>query len=108
MGNRIVGHGQIFIKTELHAKEIQITLEDTGIPMSIQQIEEVFHPFQNGNGTETVRAKPHELLGLSVSYEILKKYNGSLEFEHKSTKGNVCKITLPVQENEELRTKSEE
>ncbi len=85
--------GEIRIQTRLVGCEVVIRITDTGrgIPEEVQK--RVFDPFFTtkavGSGTG---------LGLSVSYEIVKSHNGSLEIESSSPAGTTFILKIPVVE----------
>lgn len=83
--------GEIRIQTRLAGDEVHVRISDTGhgIPEEIQN--RIFDPFFTtkavGSGTG---------LGLSVSYDILKNHNGSLEIEKSSPEGTTFIMKIPV------------
>ena len=71
---------------------ILISIEDTGIGISKQELEKIFDPFYTtkevGKGTG---------LGLSLSYNIIKRFNGDIKVESEDGKGTKFTIILPVE-----------
>jgi signal transduction histidine kinase len=68
--------------------EIQVTDEGPGMPDSIK--EKLFDPYVSTNKGE------HFGLGLSIAYNIVKSFQGSMTCESIPDKGTVFKIELPV------------
>jgi two-component system NtrC family sensor kinase len=71
---------------------ILIEFIDTGIGISKQELEKIFDPFYTtkevGQGTG---------LGLSLSYNIIKRYNGDIRVDSEHGKGTKFTIVLPVE-----------
>jgi len=94
--------GTITIKTSLNpdGKRIFISVSDTGIGIPKENLERVFEPFFTtkpvGEGTG---------LGLSISYSIVKQHSGDIKVESQPGEGATFKITLPVDEKSESRSK---
>jgi len=72
-------------------KFVCLTIEDTGIGMSKQTLQNIFEPFyttkKSGEGTG---------LGLSVVYGIIKKHQGWITVSSEIGKGSIFKIYLPA------------
>jgi signal transduction histidine kinase len=82
---------KVSVSTKKLKDHIEISVEDNanGIPKQI--IDKIFQPFfttkPTGEGTG---------LGLSLSYDIIKAHNGTLNVESKESKGTRFTINLPV------------
>lgn len=83
--------GVITIGTAFDKKKLQISISDTGVGMTREQISKIFMPFYTtkevGKGTG---------LGLSVSYGIVKNMGGKIEAESIPGSGSTFVITLPL------------
>ena len=70
---------------------IVIQFEDTGIGIPKEELPKIFDPFyttkEKGTG-----------LGLAVSYNIIKKMNGTITVESEAGKGSIFTITIPYKE----------
>ena len=83
--------GQITIKTFTSSEDIIVEISDTGkgIPEEIQS--KIFDPFFTtkppGKGMG---------LGLAISYNIIKRFNGNIDVRSKKNKGATFIITLPI------------
>jgi two-component system, NtrC family, sensor kinase len=86
----ITDHGIISIKSDLESNFILITVCDTGIGISKENITKLFDPFFTtkdvGMGTG---------LGLAISYGIIEKHDGQIEVESTPGKGTCFIIRLP-------------
>jgi len=67
---------------------VQISISDTGKGISTHGINKIFDPFF------TTRSKGIGL-GLSITYQIIKKHGGSVKVESKVDKGTTFILTLP-------------
>ena len=78
------------------ANQVKIEVIDTGIGIPADQIDEIFNPFfttkKEGEGTG---------LGLSVTYNTIKKHNGKIEVQSTPGKGTRFIIMLPIGEQRE-------
>lgn len=85
--------GEIVIKTWSDGKNICISISDTGCGIPEENIHKIFEPFfttkEVGKGTG---------LGMSITYDIVKKHNGEITVESKIGKGTVFTVKLPVVE----------
>jgi signal transduction histidine kinase len=80
--------GTLTIKTFQDKNDIVIVFQDTGVGIPKADISKIFDPFfttkEKGTG-----------LGLAVSYDIIKKMNGSLTVDSEIGKGTTFIIKLP-------------
>lgn len=90
----IGGKGNINVKSYHSDNTIFIDIEDNGCGMDKETVKKIFDPFFTtkdvGRGTG---------LGLSVSYSIVKKFNGEILVESEPNRGSKFIIKLPVMEN---------
>jgi signal transduction histidine kinase len=81
--------GTLTIRSRVKNNSIVIGFEDTGVGIDKEDLKRIFDPFyatkRHGTG-----------LGLAVSYNIIKKLNGSLTADSDLNKGSRFVITLPV------------
>ena len=83
--------GTLTIRSYIEADNIVVEFEDTGAGIPKDCINMIFDPFF------TTKAKGTGL-GLAVSYNIIKKMNGTLTVESEPGKGSLFKITLPLKD----------
>lgn len=86
----ILDEGKIIIETSRENGRIMVSITDTGTGISRENIAKVFDPFFSTKGVKGVG------LGLSVTYGIIKNFNGNIEVESEQWKGTTFKVTLPT------------
>ncbi len=83
--------GSLTVKSYLTNKSISIEFADTGIGMPKQRLMKIFDPFfttkEKGTG-----------LGLAVSYNIIKKMNGTISVDSEVGKGTTFTINIPAKD----------
>lgn len=83
--------GKLTITTKKDHGSIVVEVEDTGSGIEIELGRRIFEPFfttkEPGHGTG---------LGLAVSYSIVRKHGGSLDFESTPHKGTVFRVEIPI------------
>ncbi len=88
--SNISGSGEIHITTEENAEKIYIYIQDNGLGIRENQIENLFEPFSDWESSLT-----HEL-GMRFVKAVVERHNGEIEYLPGSGQGNVFQITLPV------------
>jgi signal transduction histidine kinase len=87
----IEAHGRITITTARARQEVTIEISDTGRGIPPENLTQVFEPFFTtkpvGRGTG---------LGLSLSYGIIRKHNGTITVDSTVGKGTTFRILLPI------------
>ena len=82
---------RLHIKTLLEDGHVVAKVTDTGIGMSEEDKHKIFEPFfttkKIGKGTG---------LGISISYGIVKDYNGTIELEIEVGKGTTFLLRFPA------------
>lgn len=83
--------GTIYIRLQKNEKNVIIEFEDTGCGMNKEQTEKIFDPFFTtkpvGSGTG---------LGMSISYKVVQRHNGSISVDSTEGKGTKFRIELPL------------
>ena len=82
----------IGIKSCMEGQFVTIVLTDNGAGISEEDIDHIMLPFYT-----TKDAGKGAGLGLSISYQIIKEMNGTMEFSSKLSAGTKIKIILKVQ-----------
>ncbi len=81
--------GELTISTETRDHKVVISFRDTGVGIKNEDKAKIFDPFyttkEKGTG-----------LGLAVSYNIIKKMNGTITVDSEIGKGTTFTITLPI------------
>jgi two-component system NtrC family sensor kinase len=79
------GHGTI------HADEVEVEIEDTGVGMPRSELPKIFEPFyttkSTGRGTG---------LGLSICYGIVAEHGGRITVDSQPGRGSVFRVYFPV------------
>lgn len=81
--------GTLAIRSFAKDGNVVIEFEDTGLGIPKENLSRIFDPFFTTKDKGTG-------LGLAVSYNIIKKLNGSIEVESEINRGTKFRITLPV------------
>lgn len=89
--------GTIKIRAKCVNQTVFITIEDTGIGISKENLNKIFEPFfttkSSGKGTG---------LELSVTYGIVKQHNGSIKVESEEGKGTKIILSFPIKHSAEM------
>jgi signal transduction histidine kinase len=101
MGN-ILGNGikfsregsQILIKAEEKENTLIISIADTGIGISKEDLPFIFEDFYTGDTGQVVEKSSG--LGLAIAKRIVEAHNGSISVESELGKGSTFTICLPV------------
>jgi signal transduction histidine kinase len=87
-------HGEIKIKTWDSDGTINVSISDTGCGIQKEELKRIFDPFfttkDSGAG-----------LGLSISYDIVKKHKGEIAVDSEVDKGTTFTIKIPVVKRDE-------
>lgn len=93
----IESRGTIAIRTYTREEHVCVDVTDTGKGIEEQDLIKIFDPFFTtkpvGVGTG---------LGLSVSYEIVKKYDGEIRVRSKVGAGTTFTVMMPIERRENL------
>lgn len=85
--------------TKVKSEEsVQITITDTGVGISEENLKKVFNPFfttKKGKGTG---------LGLSITYSYIKNHNGEITIKSKVGKGTEVTILLPIRQKIKIQS----
>jgi len=84
-------NGRIHVSSHSSNSKIEIIIEDNGVGIPKENLNKIFEPFYTtkkvGEGTG---------LGLSVSYGIIKNFNGTIEVDSEVGTGSKFTIILPI------------
>jgi len=83
--------GTLTVRSMVKGDDVIVEFEDTGMGIPKEDLPKIFDPFyttkEKGTG-----------LGLAVSYNIIKKMNGTLIVESESGRGTIFRIAIPYKE----------
>jgi signal transduction histidine kinase len=84
--------GKISISTSLKNKDILVEIKDTGCGIPKDAISKIFDPFFSTKTTSKRKG-----MGLTLSYNIIKKLDGRIEVESIPGKGTAFNIFIPAE-----------
>ena len=87
----ISGTGDITIETALHAKQVHISVHDTGSGIPKQNLSRIFDP-----GFTTKGVGVGTGLGLSICYQIIKAHRGEIEVDSEVGRGTTFTVIIPT------------
>jgi PAS domain S-box-containing protein len=89
----IDNEGRIRISTIVSNGAVELTIHDSGHGIGQEDINKIFDPFfttkDPGKGTG---------LGLTITYQILQEFNGTIEYISEKGNGTTAKIMLPIEQ----------
>ncbi|MDO9314829.1 MAG: ATP-binding protein [Burkholderiaceae bacterium] len=91
--NRAGGHVNVVVEP-LGASKVQISIEDTGMGMSVSQLDQLFQPF-NRVGAEKTQIEGTGL-GLVIARELTQGMGGTIEVTSTPNTGSCFTVKLPL------------
>lgn len=88
--------GQVQISAIEKENYIEITVEDTGIGISENQIEKIFQPYEQCEGID--RRYGGTGLGLHITRKLIKLHGGEIRVESEINKGSKFIFTIPKEQ----------
>jgi PAS domain S-box-containing protein len=85
--------GTLEIESVREADRVSVRIRDTGAGIAPGDLARIYDPFFTTKGPDE-----GEGIGLFVVQQIIKKYDGTIEFASDVGEGTVCAITFPVRE----------
>lgn len=87
--------GSVIIQTSIVNKQLEITIQDTGIGISKEDISKLFKPFSQAN-SQIEMLYGGTGLGLSICNRLVQLLGGKIELESEQNKGSKFHIFLPI------------
>ncbi len=87
--------GSVSVKVEVGAAAVTISVRDTGIGISKEDLPRVFQRFFQAENAQKMR-KAGFGLGLKISQEIVKAHGGGMGVDSELGKGSVFYFTIPI------------
>ena len=102
---KFTSQGSILVSVESTKKtqdhyEVQITVKDTGIGMSQEQMSRIFNEFEQADSS-TTKAYGGTGLGLAICKKLVLLMKGSITVESSPGKGSSFIVLIPVKETKE-------
>jgi signal transduction histidine kinase len=95
--NAMPGGGDFTVTTLIKGKFVFIKFADTGCGISSENLKRLFDAFFT-----TGKKSGGAGLGLSISYGIIRKHNGTIEVESKVGKGTTFTVKLPLEKPKQV------
>jgi len=86
--------GLIKIRGEITGDDYQVTIEDQGIGMTMDQVEQIFHKFYRADASNTALGGTG--LGMNIVKNIVVMHGGKIWVNSQPGKGTAVKFTLPL------------
>ena len=86
--------GKIIISLKKKSNKIILIVEDTGIGIKKEDIDQIFERFYKADNSRTLNSSSTGL-GLSIVKEIIDEHNGQIEVNSQINQGTTFTITLP-------------
>ena len=87
--------GKVTISAHLLKNKVRIEVEDSGVGIPQEQLENIFESFRRGESAK-IREQEGLGLGLSICQELLKAHGSHLEVRSVPQEGSVFSFNLPV------------
>lgn len=92
---KFTSEGSVTIQTAISEKNLEISIEDTGIGISKDAIEKIFKPFTQANNQIEILYGGTGL-GLSICNRLIQLLDGKIILESEQNKGSKFQIFLPI------------
>ena len=89
--------GSITVRTERHADQVIISVQDTGIGIPASDLPHIFERFYRADLARSTATGGHGL-GLPIAQRIIHAHGGSIQVESAIGQGSVFSIQLPISE----------
>jgi len=86
--------GNIYLSSEIHNKEVEITIKDEGVGIDKDDLDKLFK-IDIKHSTPGTANEHGTGLGLILCYEFVRKHNGKIWVESQKNKGTTFKISIP-------------
>ena len=99
IGNAIkfTEHGGVTVRTSTAQGKAIVSVIDTGIGISEQELPVIFHRFRQADGSSS-RRKGGTGLGLAISRSLIEMHGGRIWVESRPGKGSTFSFTIPVEQ----------
>lgn len=94
-GLKFTDSGSVHLSASIKGSDLMIQMDDTGIGMSPEQMNEIFIRFSQGD-TSITRRFGGSGLGLSISKQLVEKMGGTIGVRSEQGRGSSFYFTLPL------------
>jgi len=84
---------KVFVKTEEKGNYLLVTIQDSGVGISKEDLPHIFEGFYRGKSGQAMSGHG---IGLAVTRQIVEAHNGSIAVESELGKGTTFAVSLPV------------
>src|SRR4051812_48358354 len=88
-------NGRVVFRVNVTDKQIEISVEDTGVGIAADEIDKVFEKFYRSNDPR-VQEQTGTGLGLALSQEVVRLHGGKITVESEINKGSTFSLLLPL------------
>lgn len=88
--------GEIHLRASADDKQLQVDIQDTGIGIAEEDLEQVFNKFYRAENDDRVSDETGNGLGLAFAREIVRRHGGDVTAESELNEGSVFTLTLPI------------
>ncbi len=92
---KFTDRGQITITTKKKGNHLWVTVQDTGIGLSSQDIPKIFQSFEQSQAPRGRKIEGTGL-GLAICKEIIEQHQGKIWVDSELNKGSIFSFTLPL------------
>ncbi len=108
-GIKFTKQGEVTVSAKVASESgsnvnVRFEVQDTGIGISPDQIQQLFEPYVQADGSMTTKVFGGTGLGLSISKKLAELMNGSLGCESEVGKGSTFWFTVPLKRSEVLKS----
>ncbi|MBL8491711.1 MAG: PAS domain S-box protein, partial [Rhodocyclaceae bacterium] len=89
--------GRVGLSAETHGGDLLLTVADTGIGMDAGQLERLFQPFEQADGS-TTRRYGGTGLGLAISDRLVRMMGGTIKVRSSPGAGSRFEVRLPLRD----------
>ncbi|MBF0287777.1 MAG: CHASE2 domain-containing protein [SAR324 cluster bacterium] len=98
-GIKFSQQGKVIIKAAQNSEKIMIAVTDTGIGIAAEHLQQIFHAFEQLDGSAE-REYGGTGLGLSITRELIELHGSTIEVESHEGVGSTFSFHLPVAEKQ--------
>jgi two-component system phosphate regulon sensor histidine kinase PhoR len=88
-------NGRVIFRVNITDKQVEISVEDTGVGIAADELDKVFEKFYRSNDPR-VQEQTGTGLGLALSHEVVRLHGGRITVESELNKGSTFTVTLPL------------